>query len=244
MGTYPLIQDTGFVYGYGFFETIRIYNGRILFEKQHIDRILLSAKRWSIHAPSFEYLSQTVQRYCCEHQLNQAVLNLYITGGDKRQFLHQSDQFACYIQHTPWEDKGDRITVALMEDPFVRCELDAYKSLNYFRYAYLKRQIMAGEERVLMDGTGRLLEGISSTVFLIKNHRIYTPALGVILPGIVRQYVVDCFDVVESVLTQEDYEQADEIFLTNAIRGIVLTQRSSARSVLVQERYAHDVLAL
>lgn len=83
----------------------------------------------------------------------------------------------------------------------------------------------AGEAPLLVDG-GEVLEAAWANVFAVRDGAVFTPPLdGRILPGVTRATIVDLarergFEVVELVLTLEELRRADEVFLTNSIRGV------------------------
>jgi branched-chain amino acid aminotransferase len=84
---------------------------------------------------------------------------------------------------------------------------------------------VGAKESFLFNTKGTLAEAIQSNVFLIKGDIIMTPALtngGV--NGVMRRYVIGQLEkthkVVQSDVLMSDIDEADEIFLTNAVRGI------------------------
>jgi para-aminobenzoate synthetase/4-amino-4-deoxychorismate lyase len=82
-----------------------------------------------------------------------------------------------------------------------------------------------GEAPLLVDG-GEVLEAAWANVFAVRNGAVFTPPLdGRILPGVTRATVIDLarargFEAFEQPLTLDELRQADEVFLTNSIRGI------------------------
>ena len=57
---------------------------------------------------------------------------------------------------------------------------------------------------------------------MVVEDKIYTPKLSCgLLNGIVRQYIVSNYDVIESEIDLEFLNNADEIFLTNSLFGIM-----------------------
>jgi branched-chain amino acid aminotransferase len=74
---------------------------------------------------------------------------------------------------------------------------------------------------------GRLAEGCVSNVFLVKNSRLYTPAVSTpVLPGIARKTVCELviaekIEIIEKDLTIDDLLGADEVFITNVIMQIM-----------------------
>lgn len=82
-----------------------------------------------------------------------------------------------------------------------------------------------GEAPLLVDGD-EVLEAAWASVFAVRHGAVFTPPLdGRILPGVTRATIVDLarargLDLFEAVLPLEDLRQADEVFLTNSIRGV------------------------
>ncbi len=84
------------------------------------------------------------------------------------------------------------------------------------------------QEALWMDGSGDLREGTITNVFVCLRGRIVTPtALGDnLLPGIARGCLLDAgmvagWPIIEGGVRLADLRQADEVFVTNAVRGAV-----------------------
>ena len=76
-------------------------------------------------------------------------------------------------------------------------------------------------DALLLNTGGRLVDSCIANLFIIKNEKIITPALSEgPVDGIMRRQLLRHFPIVEASLQPEDLETADEIFLSNAIRGI------------------------
>ena len=84
-------------------------------------------------------------------------------------------------------------------------------------------------DQLLFDQEGRLLEGARSNVFLKIKGTWYTPSSGLaILNGVMRQEILahpisylNTEKVIETQLTRDDVFSAEEIVLTNALRGLL-----------------------
>ncbi|HEX6205278.1 MAG TPA: aminotransferase class IV [Solirubrobacterales bacterium] len=93
-----------------------------------------------------------------------------------------------------------------------------------------------GEAPLLVDGD-EVLEAAWASVFAVRNGAVFTPPLdGRILPGVTRATIVDLacargFEVSEQVLTLEELRLADEVFLTNSIRGVEVAGAVDGRSL-------------
>ncbi len=113
-------------------------------------------------------------------------------------------------------------------------ELARYKSLNYWsrRLAH-QRAVEAGYDEVLsISSDGSLWEGSRTSLFAVKESALLTPTLaGPIVPGVMRSVVGELaesvglvFQQIES-LTWDSLQAADEVFLTNSVRGILPVAR-------------------
>ncbi|HYG96410.1 MAG TPA: aminotransferase class IV [Solirubrobacterales bacterium] len=83
----------------------------------------------------------------------------------------------------------------------------------------------AGEAPLLVDG-GEVLEAGWANVFAVRGGTLFTPPLdGRILPGVTRATVSELaraerLETIERPLSLQDLRGAEEVFLTNSIRGI------------------------
>ena len=82
------------------------------------------------------------------------------------------------------------------------------------------------DNALVADALGNVAESATANVFMVKDGVVKTPVPnGTFLNGITRQRVIkllraDGFEVVETTLTFEDFEAADEVFLTGNISKI------------------------
>ena len=77
---------------------------------------------------------------------------------------------------------------------------------------------------VFRNERDEITEGAIANIFVEKNGKLYTPPLNCgLLPGTYRRYILESvkFDAQEKVLTVEDLQSADRIFVTNAIQGML-----------------------
>ena len=78
----------------------------------------------------------------------------------------------------------------------------------------------------LLNCSGNISECVSSNVFLLKNNVILTPALTeACVAGTMRKIILEIaeskhYKIEETVINISDLEQANEIWLSNAIQGI------------------------
>ena len=57
---------------------------------------------------------------------------------------------------------------------------------------------------------------------MIKDKQIYTPKIECgLLPGIIRDWIIENFNVIEKNLTKDDILNSDEVFFTNSLVGVI-----------------------
>ncbi|HEY7162433.1 MAG TPA: bifunctional anthranilate synthase component I family protein/class IV aminotransferase, partial [Acidobacteriota bacterium] len=77
---------------------------------------------------------------------------------------------------------------------------------------------------IFLNERDEITEGAISNIFIEKDGKLYTPPLNCgLLPGTYRRYVLESaeWDAHEKVLSIEDLRNADRIFVTNAIQGML-----------------------
>jgi branched-chain amino acid aminotransferase len=95
-------------------------------------------------------------------------------------------------------------------------------------------QVMAGiarkkkglDEMLILNEEGYLCEAIAANLFVWYGKVLYTPALSEgCVDGVMRRAIIELtrqegYEVVEAQIRPEILQEADELFLTNAINGI------------------------
>lgn len=76
-------------------------------------------------------------------------------------------------------------------------------------------------DTIWFDKQGALLEGNISNVFAIIDGKLLTPADTQVLPGLMRQWILDHFEVLVQPISRAEMKHAEAIFLTNMVRGVV-----------------------
>lgn len=205
--------DSGFFFGRGVFETILIKKNPI-FLKEHINRLNNGIKILKIGEPLEENYIMSIIK---EINIQNCALKIAVTEKniilEPREVLYKS---------------GDYIRgFSLKTSNIIRnstSKLTYIKSINYLDNI-LEREsaLKEGYDEVLfLNEKGYISEGSTSNIFIVNNKKIYTPSIeSGLLPGIVREFVVSHYDVVEKAITLEELMEAEEIFITNSLLGIM-----------------------
>ncbi|RKQ72101.1 para-aminobenzoate synthetase/4-amino-4-deoxychorismate lyase [Litorimonas taeanensis] len=77
------------------------------------------------------------------------------------------------------------------------------------------------DEVIFMSHDHIIMEGSFTTVYIEENGQLLTPKLKGILPGILRQDLVNSEKVTETEISLERFLKADKIFIGNSLRGLL-----------------------
>lgn len=232
------IANRGYRYGDGIFETMRMSRGKLNFADLHADRLQSGMKTLKIEGYSqldAYFLKDKTEELCKRNKILQNArfrLTIYRNAGG----LYTPDQ----------NKNGYSLEVSPLDSPYYDINtkgliLDVYedipKAVN--RLSNLKTcnaltYVMAGlykkhhklDEAFILNQHGFLCEAISANVFIVYEGNLYTPALSEgCVGGVMRQVVMQLaqkndLKVVEAQINPEILNMAEEVFLTNATKGI------------------------
>jgi len=239
------VTDSGFLYGAGLFETMRIYNGVVFALKDHLNRLFSSARSLSIeNSYDRKYITDAIYKVLRANKLTDARLRLTLTNGP----MSESDEqrkatlliTATRMQPYPPEYYKKGVLVVLC--PFRQNQADpisGHKATSYFsrmialNLAHQKR----AAEALWFTVDNRLAEGCISNVFLVNDSVLYTPPIGTpVLAGVARKTICEIalknsIKLVEKDLYIDDVLSADEIFLTNVIMQIMPVSKVEKHNV-------------
>ena len=231
------IHDAGLMHGVGLFETMRSYQGVVFRLADHLDRLFRSAETLGIEIDhNRAEIAEAVEDLLDANSLTEARIRLTVTRGSLAQL--DADQppkstlilTAAKQESYPEEYYKKGMTVIISrykqnpDDP-----LSGHKTLSFFSrmLALQEAQQKQAGEALMFTTTNRLAEGAISNVFLVKAGELLTPPLETpVLPGITRQVTLELaqgaeIEIEERELLIKDVLEADEIFLTNAIMGLM-----------------------
>jgi len=224
------VEDRGFHYGDGVFESALLAHGRVRLLEQHLHRLALGCERLGIVVPDAATLRTDVQRLSGSAQ--RAVLKIVVSRGIGPRGYRPSPRakatrvVALYPAPPP---SPARLAARWCETRLGRnARLAGIKHLN--RLEQVLAQAEWHDEAIVdglkLDTEGELVSGTANNVFLVRDGVLVTPDLrfcGVL--GIMRAEVLRVAQAVGIAVSEEplwphDVAAASEVFLTNAVRGI------------------------
>jgi branched-subunit amino acid aminotransferase/4-amino-4-deoxychorismate lyase len=228
-----------YLYGDGLFETIKIINGKILNLNNHYLRIVAGAQLLKMKLPS--HFSETFFR----DKIQELIDKCDIKGGGRVRLSFDRTTGGTYkpesnyvsylieVEDTTlncFELNAKGIEVDLFTEirkPIVR--LSNYKTKNGLMYVLAS---IHGEEKglddmLLVNEKDVIIESTSSNLFVVSNGVLYTPSLeDGCLAGTMRMQIINLaienkLKVYECSIMPQNLLAADEVFLTNAMKGVV-----------------------
>ncbi|HGO8795205.1 TPA: chorismate-binding protein [Neisseria meningitidis] len=202
---------------FGIFETLRVENGRCALLDRHLCRLKTSAQALNLPLPDG-----------CENQIKQYIADLP-DGAFRIKALLASDGISLSRAVLNRLTDKQRVIISPTILP-AQNYLRRFKTTcrTVFDQAWQTAETQGAFDSLFFNSDGILLEGGRSNVFVKHRGQWLTPSLDLdILNGIMRQAVLDepqkylqTNQVIETHITQKTLQEAEEIRLSNALRGV------------------------
>ncbi|WP_118788120.1 bifunctional chorismate-binding protein/class IV aminotransferase [Neisseria lactamica] len=202
---------------FGIFETLRVENRRCALLDRHLCRLKAAAQALNLPLPDG-----------CENQIKQYIADLP-DGSFRVKALLASDGISLSRAVLNRLTDKQRVIISpavLPAQNYLRRFKTTCRAL--FDQAWQTAETQGAFDSLFFNSDGILLEGGRSNVFIKHRGQWLTPSLDLdILNGIMRQAVLDepqkylhTNQVIETHITQKTLQEAEEIRLSNALRGV------------------------
>ena len=215
--------DGGFQFGLGAFETVAVYGNCPVFLKEHLERLQRAAEFLGIGQQVEE---RDVYAYLEGRLTECGALKIAVSKENKLLLWREN--------HYTEEVYAKGFAAGFSE---VRrnetSPLTYHKTLNYGDCILEKRRAAAEglDELVFLNGRGEISEGTVSNIFFVREGKLFTPEVSCgLLPGILRRYLLENYEVSEIRIHPEELEGFDECFATNSLMGMMPVLRLGGRS--------------
>jgi 4-amino-4-deoxychorismate lyase len=228
------LNDRGFHYGDGLFETALLIDGKVRFLAAHLDRLLHGCQVLGIHVPSRSVLEEEVARVT--HELRSGVLKIIVTRGIGQRGYRPDVEHSATRVVVLYPDSIDRTQPEIRRIRLRWCETRAGRNARLAGLKHLNRlesvlaqsewQDPAIEEGLMLDTEGEVVCGTATNLFALREGVLVTPDLRFCgVRGVMRSQVLRAADQLglpaeEAPLWPQDLEAASEVFVTNAVHGI------------------------
>lgn len=225
-------ENRSFRYGDGAFETIRLHQGRIPLWNYHVQRVFQSLHTLKFDLPKLldpEYLHEQVLSLAKKNDLTNARIRITFYRGEGGLTDRHPTQPGFVIQSWAidkdalgFNSNGLRIGV-FEEGRKAADHFSHIKSNNFLVYvqAALHAREKKWNDALVLNTSGRVADSTIANVFWVKDQKLFTPPLSEApIQGVMRRFLLEQQLIHEQPLSLDDLYQADEVFLTNAVRGI------------------------
>jgi branched-chain amino acid aminotransferase len=234
-----LANNRGFLYGDAVFETVKIVNDKILFLEDHYFRLMSSMRIVRMEIPmhfTMEYMEDQFIALVKNNALNtsaRARITVYRESGGF--YLPQTNTVSFLIQSEIIDQpkyllNESEYEVDLYKDFYItRHILSSIKSTN--RLINITGSVFASENRlancILLNDTKNVVEALQGNIFMLKGNILTTPPVSEgCLNGVMRKQIIELakkitnLEVKEEIISPFDLQKADELFITNVIKGV------------------------
>jgi branched-chain amino acid aminotransferase len=226
------VSNRAFKYGDGVFETMLVREGVLQNADLHFERLFRSLQLLEIDLAVMKNSLLVNIHDLCQHN-NYSLAKVRLTVYRDKQdagYVMESEEINSELQQL--NEKGWSVCI----HPFVRKSCDAYaniKSVNFLPYVMAERyrEEKSMDECLVLNAFGNIADGSRTNIFLIKNNEVITPALHQgCIDGVMRRWMIESLKkngriVKQAEVSVEMLEEADAVFLTNAVRGIKWVER-------------------
>lgn len=241
-------DNRSFRYGDGFFETMKIADGKILLANFHFTRLFYSLKLLSFDVPVLftpEFFIIQVQRLVEKNSHSAlARVRLMIYRGNGGLYDPENLYPNFVIQSWPLEETSNGLNInglnidIYTEARKVSDSFSMVKSNNYLPYtmAALWAKKNKLNDCLLLNPYNNICDSTIANIFIVQDNVIKTPAVAEgCINGVARSYLLECckkdnIAIIETTISVQDILYASEVFLTNAVAGIKWVKQSGEKT--------------
>lgn len=234
-----LQENRGFLFGDSVFETIKVLDGKILFLEDHYFRLMASMRIVRMEIPmnfTMEFFeSQILALVKAKSVENSARIRFsvfrkaggfYLPKTNEIEFVVVADS----LETTIYSFENQPYEVELFKDFYITAQLlSTLKSNN--RLVQITGSIFAEENGyqncLLMNDAKNVTEALQGNLFMVSGNVLVTPPLSDgCLNGVMRKQILaitrkmENLEVLEQSISPFDLQKADELFITNVIKGV------------------------
>ena len=234
-----LTQNRAFLYGDGVFETVKIINNKILFLEDHYFRLMSSMRVVRMEIPmnfTMEYFEEQILSVVNANSLSassRARITVYRNDGGYYLPLDNTVSFlinAVALENVSYSFEKQHYEVDLYKDFYITKQLlSSIKSTN--KIINITGSIFADENGLdnclLLNDSKNVVEALQGNIFMLLGTKLITPPVSESnMNGVMRKQIlnmakkIENLEIVEEVISPFDLQKADELFITNVIKGI------------------------
>ena len=229
------VNDRGFLYGDGLFETLRADDARVHFLSEHLERLAASARAFRLPFPENIPWQERLAQLLAANGLSRgpARVKILLTRGVAPGLgLPKECRPTLVIYAQPYtppspEEYAAGWPVAVFPEgrsTFVGC----HKSLNYLFYLAARQFALdqGAKEALILEADGLVSEGAATSLIYLHQGRYYLPASASALSGVTvtvlgRGLAARGLTLETRRTTVAQLKAADGLWLANSLMGLI-----------------------
>lgn len=226
---------TGWLQGHGIFETLRTVNGVAYAYSRHIQRAIKNAQIADINLPDLKLVSQSVGEVIEAEPHPDGLLR--ISFDSKGQWA---------VVHLPYQPQNKPATVRIHPDHHA-INRQMIKSYPYgHRLAILKEAKLLGfDEALVCNIHGNICEGaVSNVIMKIDGRWVTPPTSDGILPGIMRELVIEYCGVSVESIPESRIAEVDAAILLSSLRISQPVASIEGRELESSQAFSNEIQAM
>jgi branched-chain amino acid aminotransferase len=229
------VNDRGFLYGDGWFETLRADAGRVQFLAEHLERLRASARAFRLPFPEDTPWQERLTKLLAANGLSRgaARIKILLSRGVAPGFgLPQECRPTLVIWAQPYTAPSPAEYAAgwpVVVFPEGRSTfVGRHKSLNYLFYLAARQYALdrGAREALILEADGLVSEGAATSLVYFNRGGYYTPASASALPGVTlavlgRGLAARGLTLQPRPTTVNRLHEADGLWLANSLMGLM-----------------------
>ncbi|MEY2829120.1 MAG: hypothetical protein RIQ33_978 [Bacteroidota bacterium] len=239
-------SNRSFLYGDGFFETILVQQKSIPFLQLHFNRICKSFAVLGfepIKNYTLEKLKAELEVLIEANQFIDAKIRMAFYRNGTTGYLSNENSFSYFAEISELKSgtKASLSATIYYDNKKALGSISNLKSSSALIYVMAAKYANSKgfDEAIVLNSNGFVADTTNSNIFIYKNNQLITPPLsdgGV--DGVCRKFIINSFSVIEQSIGINELINADEIFLTNAVRWIQSVNKLEEKTfVTLQTEY-------
>jgi len=234
------VFDSGFLLGDGIWEGIRLHNSKLLFIKEHLNRLFHSANGidLKIALTKAEIIDEIFKVINKNEMTNDVHIRLIITRGDKITPYQNPKANIGPINYViiPEHKKSDpkiydeglhigRVNIIRPTENILNTHLNTLSKLNCI-LGSIEANKLGYDEGIMDDINGNISTCNSTNLFFVLKNEVWTSTGKYCLNGITRGKVIDIckknnIQCYQKDFKYEDISNCDEAFVTGTFAGVI-----------------------
>jgi 4-amino-4-deoxychorismate lyase len=224
------LQDRGWQYGDGIFETMLLRSGEVRFWNDHLERLQAGCERLGMQIPDTALVRHELQQVSAGRQDGVIKLTLMRSGSERGYRPSPAAPTTRLWQlFDALAAAPASITVRWCDTRLSRnAQLAGLKHCNRLEQVLAQAEWRAADiaEGLMLDTEGELICGTMSNVFLVLEGILVTPDLrysgiaGVMRKNVLRLAASLQIEAEPRAIRADDVGHAHEMFMCNSVRGI------------------------